>query len=89
MQDPLYPNEPATAEIPSLKGFEVSAWAGIFAPQGVLAAVRYQITADITERNRTLGYGVSKLSTQAFTDLIARETGERRGIIKAVGFKLN
>ena len=44
---------------------------------------------DIAERNRTFGYEVPKLSPQAFTDLIARETGEWREIIKEVGLKLD
>ncbi len=65
VQDPLYPNVLATAEIPN------------------------QIAADIAERNRMLDYEVPKLSPQTFTDPIARETSEWRGIIKAVGLKLD
>lgn len=98
VRDPLYPDVPATAEIASLKGFEVSAWAGIFGPQGMPPAIRSQISADIAqimarpeiaERNRTFGYEVPKLSPQAFTELIARETNEWREIIKAVDLRLD
>jgi len=48
-RDPLYPNVPATAEIPTLRGFKVSAWAGLFAPHGTGQALVDRIGADVRE----------------------------------------
>lgn len=46
-RDPLYPAVPATAEIASLKGFEVSAWAGLFGPKTMPESVRGRIASDV------------------------------------------
>ena len=97
-RDPAYPNVPATAEIASLRGFEVSAWAGLFAPKALPSAIRDQIGADIkavmarpdiVERNRSFGYEVPPLSPAAFAELIVRETSDWRPIIKSVDLRLD
>ena len=97
-RDPAYPNVPATAEIASLKGFEVSAWAGLFAPKALPAATRDRIAADIkavlarpdiVERNRGFGYEVPPLSPVEFAELIGRETSDWRAVIKSVDLRLD
>ncbi|MDB5848584.1 MAG: putative Bug-like extra cytoplasmic solute receptor, family [Rhodoferax sp.] len=97
-RDPAYPNVPATAEIASLKGFEVSAWAGLFAPKALPPASRDKIAADIAavmarpdivERNRSFGYEVPPLTPTAFAELITRETNDWRPVIKSVDLRLD
>jgi tripartite-type tricarboxylate transporter receptor subunit TctC len=97
-RDPLYPDVPATAELPGLKGFEVSAWAGVFAPRGTPAAVRDRIAADIAqaltkpdvvERYRKFGYEAPKLTPAAFGRLMQAETKTWGEVIKASNLKLD
>jgi tripartite-type tricarboxylate transporter receptor subunit TctC len=97
-RDPLYPNVVATGEVPALKGYNVSAWAGLFAPKQAPDAVRDKIAADIAavmelpemkERNRTFGYEVPKLSPAQFNDLILAETRDWREVIKASNLRLD
>lgn len=97
-RDPLYPNVPATAESAELRGFEVSAWVGLFASAGTPAAVRDTIAADlaqvlsqkdVAERYRTFGYESPKFTPMAFAQLIRRETASWGGVIKAASLKLD
>ena len=97
-RDPLYPNVPCTAELPSLRGFEVDAWTGLFGPKAMPAAVRTQIATDlgavmalpeVLERYRTLGYEAPKVSLKAFEDLIRRETQAWGAVIKSANLKLD
>lgn len=95
---PLYPNVPATAESPSTRGYEVTGWAGLFAPRSVPPALSDKIAADIAaalaasevvERYRTLGFEAPDLNPAAFTALIQRETADWREIIRTANLKLD
>jgi tripartite-type tricarboxylate transporter receptor subunit TctC len=97
-RDPLYPDVPATAELPGLRGFEVSAWAGLFAARSAPAAVVERIAADlrevlakpeVAERYRTLGYEAPALSPAAYGQLIRQETESWARIIRAANLKLD
>jgi tripartite-type tricarboxylate transporter receptor subunit TctC len=97
-RDPLYPNVPATVEAPSLMAFQVSAWAGLFAPRGTPTAVVERIAADlrealekpdVVERYRTFGYEAPALTPVAFTQLIQRETQSWGRIVRAANLKLD
>lgn len=97
-RDPLYPNVPATSEIPSVKGFEVNAWAGLFGPKAMPIAVRDRIAADIAavmtrpdvlDRYKALGYEAPKLTPAGFEDAIRRETRSWGEVIRAAKLKLD
>ncbi|MDB5752553.1 MAG: putative Bug-like extra cytoplasmic solute receptor, family [Ramlibacter sp.] len=97
-RDPLYPNVPATAESAQLRGFDVSAWAGLFAPAGMPAAVLERIAADlaqvitlpeVVQRYRTFGYEAPPLTPAAYRELIRRETAAWSGVIRAANLKLD
>jgi tripartite-type tricarboxylate transporter receptor subunit TctC len=97
-RDRLYPNVPCTAESPTLRGYEVSGWAGLFGPRGLRVALRDKIAADIAEalaapqvaeRYRTLGFEAPNLDPQAFADLIKRETQSWGDIIGVAHLKLD
>ncbi len=97
-RDPQYPAVPATSELPSVRGFDVSAWAGLFAPAAAPAALCARIAADIAdvlanpvvaERYRTLGYELPKMSPAAFVELIRRETASWREVIAAANLTLD
>jgi tripartite-type tricarboxylate transporter receptor subunit TctC len=97
-RDPLYPNVPATAESPSLREFEVSAWAGLFTARTTPVAVSERIAADlrealdnpeIVERYKTFGYETPRLTPAAYTQLIQRETVAWGQVIRAANLKLD
>jgi tripartite-type tricarboxylate transporter receptor subunit TctC len=97
-RDPLYPNVPATAEIAGMRGFEVSAWAGLFAHRGTPAALVERVAADlreilerpeVVERYRTFGYERPALSPSGYAELIRRETESWARIIRAANLKLD
>jgi tripartite-type tricarboxylate transporter receptor subunit TctC len=97
-REPAYPNVPATAESPSTRGYEVSAWAGLFAPHSVAPLVRERIAADVAEalaapevveRYRTLGYEAPDLRPAAFAELIQRETRSWGETIRTAGLRLD
>ncbi|HSV51875.1 MAG TPA: tripartite tricarboxylate transporter substrate binding protein [Burkholderiaceae bacterium] len=97
-RDPLYPNVPATAEVASLKGFEVSAWAGLFAHRATATPVAERMAADIrealqspqvVERYRTFGYEIPKLTPTSYGQLIRRETESWGRVIRAANLKLD
>jgi tripartite-type tricarboxylate transporter receptor subunit TctC len=97
-RDPLYPNVPATGELPKLAGFESSAWVGLFAAKSWSAASVERIAADlrdvldrpdVVERYRTLGYEAPRLSAAEFSKLIQAETEGWGGVIRAANLKLD
>lgn len=82
-RDPQYPNVPCTAELASVRGYEVSAWAGLFAPRAIPIATRDRLAADIAKalaapdvmtRYASIGFESPRLSPDAFAELIRRET---------------
>jgi tripartite-type tricarboxylate transporter receptor subunit TctC len=97
-RDPLYPQVPATAESPTLKGFEVAGWTGLFAHARVAPEVRDRLSADIAaalaapevmERYRSLGYESPDIATTAFADLIRRETFSWSDTIRVAHLRLD
>jgi tripartite-type tricarboxylate transporter receptor subunit TctC len=97
-RDPLYPNVPATAELPALRGFEVAAWAGLFASRATPAGVAERIAADmrealdkpeVVERYRTFGYEAPRLTTAAYAQLIRDETAAWGSVIRNANLKLD
>ena len=97
-RDPQYPNVPATAEMPELRGFEMSGWAGLFGPRGLPLSLRDQISADIsasleaadvTERYKVFGYEAPKLGPDQFAALIHRESAAWGEVIRAANLRLD
>lgn len=97
-RDPLYPNVPSTAELPGLGGFEVNAWAGLFATPATPQALVDRIAGDlrealdkseVAERWRTFGYEAPRLSPGQFAQLIKSETDAWAGVIRAANLKLD
>ena len=97
-RDPRYPNVPATAESASLRGYEVSGWAGLFGPQGLPRPVRDRLAADIAtslaapetvQRYEVLGYEAPKLGPDEFAQLIRRETDAWGEVVRAAHLRLD
>jgi tripartite-type tricarboxylate transporter receptor subunit TctC len=97
-RDALYPAVPATAEFPELKDFQVSGWAGLFAPHAIDDAQRDRLSADVAqalvapevaEHYRTLAYEAPLLDAKAFADLIRHETVAWSDVIRKVGLRLD
>lgn len=97
-QSKAYPNVPSVDESPSTKGYEVSAWTGLFAPKGTPKAVREKISADVREalgapevleRYRGFAYEPFDADPEAFAQVIVRETKSWADIIKAANLKLD
>jgi len=97
-RDPQYPTVPATGEMPDLRGFQVSGWAGLFGPSGLASALRDQIatdvaaslaTPDMVERYRVFGYEAPKLAPEAFAQLIRRDTAAWGEVIHASKLRLD
>jgi tripartite-type tricarboxylate transporter receptor subunit TctC len=97
-RDRLYPDVPCTAEMPGLAGFDVTGWAGIFAPRATPAAVRTQIASDLSEvlkspvtreRYAALGFEAPELTPDAFAALIQRETEGWAGVIRTASLHLD
>jgi len=97
-RDPLYPQVPATAESPTMRGYEVSGWTGLFAPKSISPELRDRLSADIAaalavsevvDRYRALGYEAPELSAPAFTDLIRRETQAWREVLQVAHLRLD
>ena len=89
---------PATAETPATRGFEVSAWAGLFAPAGIPGELRRMISADVSQAlaapevvaaYKTLGYEAPNLSPPQFDALIRRETAQWAKVVQAAHLKLD
>lgn len=94
----VHPQVPATAEMPASQAFEVSSWTGLFAPRGTPSALRSRIAADMArvlatpeavERFREWGYSPFDVSTDAYAQLIVRETTSWAGVIRRAGLKLD
>lgn len=97
-RDPLYPNVPATAEMPNLAAYDVNAWVGIFAPRSMPSATVDRIATDLREaldskdvvdRYKTFGYESPRLTPSAYGQLIQKETGGWAKIIKSANLKLD
>jgi tripartite-type tricarboxylate transporter receptor subunit TctC len=97
-RDRLYPDVPSTAELPALRGYEVNAWAGLFAPRLAPAPVRAQLASDLAEvlkspatqeRYAALGFEVPALTPDDFASLIARETDAWAGVIRTTSLHLD
>lgn len=94
----VYPQVPATAEMPTSRSFEVSSWTGLFAPRGTPLALRARIAADMArvlaspeaiERFREWGYSPFDVTTDGYAQLIVRETASWAGVIRQAGLKLD
>ena len=90
---PGLPNVPTTTEA-GLKGFELEAWVGIFAPAGTPADVIAKLTAGIKQsleqpdtktRAATAGVELRYLPPEALDALVKRETEYWAKTIKAAG----
>src|SRR5499427_2092129 len=97
-RDPQYPNVPCTAELASVRGYEVSAWAGLFAPRAIPVATRDRLASDIADalaapdimtRYASIGFESPRLSPDAFGDLIRRETLAWRANIQEAHLRLD
>jgi tripartite-type tricarboxylate transporter receptor subunit TctC len=97
-RDPLYPNVPATAEMPNLASYDVNAWVGIFAPRSMPSTMVDRIATDLREaldskdvvdRYKTFGYESPRLSPSAFGQLMQKETAGWSKIIKSANLKLD
>jgi tripartite-type tricarboxylate transporter receptor subunit TctC len=97
-RDPLYPDVPATAELPSVRGYEVSGWAGLFGPGALPTPTRDRLAGEIAdalavpeviERYRTLGYEAPKLSPDDFALLIRKETAGWAEVIRVAHLRLD
>ncbi len=97
-RDPLYPNVPATGEMPNLADFEVSAWVGLFAPQAMQAATLSKVATDlrealdkseVVERYKTMGYESPRLTPPEFAQLIQRETKGWESVIRSANLKFD
>jgi 3-(3-hydroxy-phenyl)propionate hydroxylase len=93
-----YPQTPSVDESPATKGYEVSAWTGLFAPKGTPKALRQRISADVlealkspevAERFRGLDYELLDADPDAYAALIRRETTNWAEVIKAANLKLD
>jgi tripartite-type tricarboxylate transporter receptor subunit TctC len=97
-RDRLYPNVPASAEIASIKGLTVEAWAGLFAPAALAAPLQARIASDVrsalaepdvVSRYQTLGYEAPPVALGDFGRLIRQETAEWGQLIRAANLKLD
>ena len=97
-RDPLYPAVPCTAESPVTKGFELSAWTGVFGPASIAGARQEAIAADmgralaaadVVQSYKTLGYAAPDLNPTQFDALIRRETIQWASVIQAAQLQLD
>ncbi|MDB5875286.1 MAG: tripartite tricarboxylate transporter substrate binding protein [Ramlibacter sp.] len=93
-----YPQVPSVDDRPGTKGYEVSAWTGLFAPKGTPKAVREKISADVlealrlpdvVERYRGFGYELFDAGPDAYAEAIRRETASWADVIRAAKLKLD
>ena len=91
---PVLPDVPALAEF--IPGFEASIYVGIAAPHGTPAAIVDKLSTTIsnalddpgiTGRITELGDAPLKMSTPAFTKLVADETAKWAQVIRVAGVK--
>jgi len=94
----IYPDVPSTDESPATKGYENTAWVGLFAPPGTPRAVKEKISADVREalttkamqdRYRTLGYDVMDLGPDQFAERIRADDAVWKKVIQEAGLKLD
>ena len=88
---------PAAAELTSVRGYEVSGWAGLFGPGSISSATRDRLAGEIAdalaapeivERYKTLGYEAPKINPDEFAQLIRRETAGWAGVIRVAHLTL-
>jgi tripartite-type tricarboxylate transporter receptor subunit TctC len=93
-----YPQVPSVDETAASRGYDVSAWTGLFAPRGTPLALRNRIAADIArvlaapeagERYRDWGYSQFNVATDAYAQVITRETANWGGLIRKAGLRLD
>ena len=93
-----YPQVPSADELPTTRGYEVTAWTGLFAPAGTPKALRQRIGADVLEalkspevgeRYRSLDYELLDADADAYAALIARETRNWADVIQSAHLKLD
>ena len=89
---------PTAAAVVATRGFEVSAWAGLFAPAAIPGELRRMISADVSQAlaapevvaaYKTLGYEAPNLSPPQFDALIRRETAQWAKVVQAAHLKLD
>ena len=97
-RDPQFPNVPATAELPSLRGYEVTAWTGLFGPKPMPVAAHDRLIRELSkvmakpevqQRYRAISFEAPNIMGDAFSDLIGRETQAWAEIIRAANLKLD
>lgn len=94
-RSPLLPNVPSVSE--TLPGYEVNPWWGVVAPGATPAPVVQRLNCEINEalkdpklvkRFQDLGAMTQPMSSDAFGQLIARETAKWEKVIKAANIRL-
>lgn len=97
-RSPIYPDVPATAELPGLEDFQVNAWVGVFAHKSMPAEVRQRLAADlrealdqpaVVERYQVLGYERPQPTPSEFEALIQNETDGWADIIRTANIRLD
>lgn len=90
-RSPALPDVPTVAEAVGLKGFDITLWAGVFAPRNTLSAVISVLNQDINKvlddpdvRNSLARSGaeVSPMSTIEFAAFVKSETSKYEKLIK-------
>ncbi|AZY51846.1 Bug family tripartite tricarboxylate transporter substrate binding protein [Bordetella avium] len=95
-RSPLLPDVPTFSES-GVPGYELSAWAGIFAPKGLPPALAAKISADIgnilqkpavKEKLLTLGVQASPNTPEAFTAFVSNEGAKFRKLADQANLQL-
>ncbi len=96
-RDPLLPGVPTIAEA-GVRGYEIPAWMGVFAPSGMApevvvrlqsALARAVAAPETRDRLRAAGFVPMGSTGPALADAILRETGHFRAIAKSAGLQPN
>jgi len=95
-RSPIAPDIPTVAESTGIANFDISLWAGFFAPHGTPKEIATKLNAainktlldaDIKSRLQDNGAMVSALSIDQFTVFVHEEIDKYRRIIKDAGLK--
>ena len=90
-RSPTIPDVPTVAEATGLKGFDVTLWAGVFAPRNTPAAVVTRLNQeinsvlnqpDVKDSLARLGAEVNPMSTVEFVAFVKSETSKYETLIK-------
>jgi tripartite-type tricarboxylate transporter receptor subunit TctC len=85
------PNVPTIAEETGIRGFDVSAWAGVFAPRGTPREVAARLNREINQvlaqpeaRERLVGDGaeLAPMSMEQFGDFVRSEIGRNAELLR-------